>query len=510
MTGPIAERRIRLSRHDPLSPSPTLWGIARHELLFLSFALMEVSLALPIVLVLLGWARYWPASLMTLWLLLLMLLPLNLIRLMGLMQLDLKRQRRTLLVAILLAVLFSWYLLFYASESRSGLGAGQFLSNLARSGNLVWTRDLGVFAVTLFFWWRGMRLAIRQPEINNVGLRLRLGALILLPLIVWLASEYLDVSTVPFILLFFLSSLTAVSLVRAENIEQEHSGTSSRLNARWFAVIFVSAAAVVLAGGLAGVIVTGDSLFTAIAWLSPLWRAMQFAATVAGTTLFELAYPALEVFAGAVQFLAAILARILSLMSAALREANIPQGLATPALPTLTPTPASETPAFTGRAITVFVMLAILVLVVFALARVYRQATFAARESERSRTPESEGGHREGGILQRLGLFGQWRAAASIRRIYRLMCNAAASAGYPRLQMETPYEYLPTLAQVWPDNSAESRLITEAYIQARYGEVPDTQEKLQKIRDAWHVLESSRPSIRETAPEKQLTLEDRP
>ncbi|MEZ4516989.1 MAG: hypothetical protein R3C44_09190 [Chloroflexota bacterium] len=56
-------------------------------------------------------------------------------------------------------------------------------------------------------------------------------------------------------------------------------------------------------------------------------------------------------------------------------------------------------------------------------------------------------------LLQRLGIFQQWRAAASIRRIAESMCREAAAAGYPRLEAETPYEYLKTLAQTRPANS---------------------------------------------------------
>ena len=55
----------------------------------------------------------------------------------------------------------------------------------------------------------------------------------------------------------------------------------------------------------------------------------------------------------------------------------------------------------------------------------------------------------EGNLLQRLlgrlGLLRDWQTAVSIRRIYRKMLRAADASGYPRLDTETPYEFLKTL-----------------------------------------------------------------
>ena len=152
-------------------------------------------------------------------------------------------------------------------------------------------------------------------------------------------------------------------------------------------------------------------------------------------------------------------------------------------------------------------MLAAIAVVALALATVYRRATFAARDSAASRAERADDDEPGAGrrLLQRLGLLRQWRAAASIRRIYRLMCRAAAAAGYPRLEAETPYEFLPTLGQVWPENAAEARLITDAFIRVRYGELPETAEELEAIRAAWRRLEASEPH-RRAAPTAAPTL----
>ena len=490
-------------RRGLVAPAPTVWGTIRHELLFLGYALMELALVTPVVLVILSWARYWPPYEVALWLLLVMLLPLNLIRLMSLLRFDVKRQRRVLIAALLVIILVSWRMLLYPAGPLFDLSwLRRFAGSFGEGGNLLWTRDLSVFIVTAFAWWRGIRLAVRHVEINNVGLRLRLGGLIFLPLILWFAGSFLNVNVASFVLLFFLAALTVVALVRAENIEQERSGTAATLNVRWFLVVLGAAVAIVLAGGIIGAVVGGDSLFVVIAWLSPLWRALQFGATVIGVTLFEILYPLLEWTAVIVQFLARILAGILGLVSAGLRQAGILNEPIVPEVMPPTETPGFIMPQGSDKAITAFIMLGLIALIGLALARAYRQATFAARDSARSRATAADEDDEPGlgqRVLERLGLLRQWRAAASVRRIYRQMCRAAASAGFPRLESETPYEYLPTLARVWPEYPAESRQITEAFIRVRYGEIPETEQELDAIRSAWRRLEEAEPRRQETA-----------
>jgi hypothetical protein len=198
-------------------------------------------------------------------------------------------------------------------------------------------------------------------------------------------------------------------------------------------------------------------------------------------------------------FLAGILAPILSLVSAGLRELSLLPPPAAAEIPTPTPTTQSAAPAIVGQSLTALIMLALIGLIALALVRAYSRATFAARASQRSRTTAEE--EKEPGlgrrVLERLGLFRQWRAAASVRRTYRQMCRMAAAAGYPRLESETPYEYLPVLGRVWPEYPAESRLITEAYVRVRYGEAPETAEELEAIREAWRRLEQTTPQPRQ-------------
>lgn len=496
---------VDLSRSE-LAPEETAsaWVYVRHELLYLSYALQEVALVSPLALATMTWARYWSPLLVTLWLLLLMLLPFNLLRLLSLLHVSASRQRLVMVIGLLLAVLFSWRLLLFAPTSLVDMSwVGQFLNNLGEGGNLLWSRDLTIFAFTVFMWWRGIRLAGRRHEINRAGLRLRLGGLILAPLLIWAASIFLDINVVPFVMLFFVSSLTSIALVRAEQIEADRTGYASTLGVSWFVAVFGAALLVAILGGLVAAFVSGESLFSVLSIFSPLWSALQFGGTVVLVTLFDLLSPLLDLFALFITALADFMAWLLSLVSNGMQQA-LPQA---PVEGPLAPTPdaplAGDESSSSARVLAAAALLAVIILAGWAVARVYQQANFATRNSTRSTrlgmVGEEEPSFAER-LLGRLGLRRNWRAAASVRRIYEAMCNSAAAAGYPRLETETPYEFLTTLAMVWPDQTTQSRLITEAFIRVRYGEIPESDEELEAIRMAWQILQETPP--------KQLVAQD--
>jgi hypothetical protein len=199
-------------------------------------------------------------------------------------------------------------------------------------------------------------------------------------------------------------------------------------------------------------------------------------------------------------------------MSEALRESGILEINETPEFATPVATIEAATTGTAGKYFVAFLMLAVILLVSLGLARAYRQANFAARESARSRTEYGHTSDEPGfarRLLERLGILRQWRTAASIRRIYRQMCQTAASSGYPRLEAETPYEYLSALASVWPDHTDEIRLITEAFVRVRYGEIPESETELDEIRQAWARLAAVEPQRQPTEAIETTTLEKR-
>jgi hypothetical protein len=70
------------------------------------------------------------------------------------------------------------------------------------------------------------------------------------------------------------------------------------------------------------------------------------------------------------------------------------------------------------------------------------------------------------------------------------MAQLAARRGYPRAIDETPYDYLPTLREAFPENQDEVEQITESYVAVHYGELPERREDLYAVRSAWRQIEA--------------------
>jgi len=104
--------------------------------------------------------------------------------------------------------------------------------------------------------------------------------------------------------------------------------------------------------------------------------------------------------------------------------------------------------------------------------------------------------------LPGLGRLRHHLAARSIRRIYAALTTLAAERGYARPAARTPYEHLPALRRAFPGCDVQVAQITEAYVAAHYGQVPDSREALAKIRLTWEeVRELARRSVPLPGPE---------
>lgn len=474
------------------------WGYFQHELLYLTWLCMEAALFTPLLVILLRWIRLWPAGALLVWLLLLMVLPLNLARLMGVLTISQSRQQLTLALTFFLTYLLTVRTLFYQPSALFDLfWLGQFVRNLADFSNVLWLRDSGWFLVMALAWWRGLRLAGREFTVSSAGLRLRLGGLVLIPLLIWWSLGRLPWSLVPLIGLFFLAALTAVSLSRAEEIEKSRSGRSVSLNPRWLLSVTVAAGLVLGTAVLLTLIVSGQTALLLVGWLAPLWLALYSGGAVILNTILILISPLLFVLSWLAQQIALFLVWLMN------RFGGIVE------LPTLRVDPAAVTPeaarelitnpaaAGGSKLIAILLMIAVALAVSLALGRVYRQAKLAAQEGEPAAASAAQAapqGNFRARLQQRWERLRGWRTAASVRRIYQNMCQAAAASGYARQAAQTPFEYQTTLNRAWPDNQADARLITEAYVKIRYGELPETENDLELLRQAWSRLEVNRPS----------------
>ncbi|MEZ4641952.1 MAG: DUF4129 domain-containing protein [Chloroflexota bacterium] len=469
------------------------WDYVRHELLYLSWVLMEVALLTPFSMALMGWARYWPPGLVLLWLVLLMLVPFNLLRLMDVLRFPFGWQQLVMMGGLLLTLLFSSQILLYHSRTLlDWRWLSLFLRNITQKGNQLWVRDVIIFLLGITIWSRGAALKHREFKVNGVGLFLRVGGLVAAPLIIWLGARRLLWDAAPFMLLFLTAGLTAVTLVRAEEIERRKTGFSASLTPRWLSLIFVAILAVIMTGGMLSSIISGQSIFLVFAWLTPVWTALLFGATTVLATLAHFVFPVVDVVVFAIQ----------RLMLWFVNKFGLPGTTAN--------TPYDDSQILTAEDLTqialkmdwgwklsIFLLLLLVVfLITWTLNYFYKRVQIARQGKEFTTGHVSEFtddislGQR---IRNRLSGLWHWRTAVSIRHIYRQMNQAATASGYPRGEAETPYEYIKTLTRVWPENGRDIQHITEAYIKIRYGEFPETEEELAQIWQSWDRLQKVQP-----------------
>ena len=496
-----------MSRTLPSPPRPIVpdyvWGYLQREMLYLSWAVMDTAVLVPLALALMSWGRYWPSTTFFFWLLLVQLLSFNLTRLLSAARLPVSKQRLWMVGGLLLTFLFTMRLMLYPVGGLFSLSwLAAFYDNIAEADNLLWLRDIIVFVLTLIVWWRGLRLATRQFHLSRAGSRLRMGVLLFVPSAIWYANGRSYETIIPFILLFFLMGLTAVALVRAEEVSTGNSGNAASLRPRWLLLIFGAAWGTVTAVGIVAAVISGQVALLISNWMAPVWTAVYFLwATMKETTLYLLT-PFLLLTGYFVEWMVNLLNHLLT---------NV--GIDELTLPVIPPADATEaaanataevltltTTSSNSKITTILLMAAGILFVALLLGKMFREATLIAREN-------SEGERPSAGetlphmslterLLSRLGLLKNWKTAVSIRRLYMQMEKAAAQAGYPRTAAETPYEYQTTLAQAWPEQTAETSQLTTAYVNVRYGEFPESDAEIDALKAAWKRLKNNQPEQR--------------
>ncbi|WP_420642350.1 DUF4129 domain-containing protein [Candidatus Leptofilum sp.] len=491
-----------------------IWGQVQHELLYVCWALADVALLTPFALGVMGWAQYWQPGVVLLWLLVLMLFAFNLTRLMSALHLPPRHQQTITAMTLFLVIVVTLPIIFHAGSPIFRFGwVGDIFTAVNEPNNNLWLRDVILFVLLVLVWVRGLQLGRRDYSVERAGLRLRVGGLILAPIVVWLANTRLLWDSTSYILLFFLAGLIALALIRAQEIEKSQWGTAVALHPRWVTAVFLASLLTIFTAGTAAVIISGESANRLIGWLAPISDSLRLTGLVALITLVYLLVPLLSL----IEWLTNVIGRLLTAISPALAEWWAYLGKVVgkffinqriPLLPdggnnlANEPIVIEEVEQLTiqidrsGQAIILLLAVALILLVALLVSRLYRETAVVTRTTQRL-DPHTRDEDEDGNLLQkvlgRLGLWRNWQTAVSIRRIYRNMLRAADASGYPRLETETPFEFLKTLARAWPEHQQQTHLITNAYVKVRYGELPETKEELQAIKDAWRTLEQAPP-----------------
>ena len=278
------------------------------------------------------------------------------------------------------------------------------------------------------------------------------------------------------------------------------------------AVVIAAAALIAFATGTIAGAISNDSVANTVGFFNPLWEALRHLGFVVVAIITYLNSPLLlllswilDKFIGAFQSLFENGLEGIGILSQSPFADQVSDELIEAT---------GSTIQFPRQLLTILIMFFIVLLVTLALGRLVRSLRPTSSGESRAMNPAYGYGSlpRPGfgqSILDRFRAFRHWRAAASVRHLYRHMCATAGEYGYPRSESETPYEYLQTLYQAWPEGVEDAKLITEAYVRVHYGEYPESKEELTEIEAAWKRLAATQPA--ETIRDKEeLSIQPRP
>ena len=455
--------------------------IARREILYLTVAGMETSF---LVLIVPGTGLFLSRfslerAALVLWVV--ALLAFNLVRALNALNFKERVQRDLSVFFLFICVLVMLRVTLYHHVPWPSLGWIGEISHHLTDSNL-WHQDVGVVIATLVFWWRGLRLAQLPLTTKSVGFRFRIGVLIMV-FATAVTSHLSDWNPTPFVFGYFFLSLISVALARTEEVGTWRAGIPFPFSPGWLLSIAAAACAVILlAVGLLAVF-SRQSLLRTFALLGPIWDVLSGILMVVVSLLFSALYPLIGWFF-----------RRLNMMLVGTEVDLEPQMLTEYPFDFRSRELMFDPLAFEPYwpILTALAVLVGILVVSLAFGRAWR----ARKQLGEAKVDSVWVGGGLGVRVQDrlkplvggLGFMKRWIAAASIRRIYAQMVLAAARRGFPRSSSVTPYEYLPTLSEAWPGMEPQLESITNAYVKAHYGELPESEEALQAVKVVWDQL----------------------
>ncbi|MBN1137386.1 MAG: DUF4129 domain-containing protein, partial [Anaerolineae bacterium] len=398
--------------------------------------------------------------------------------------LPLPLQQGLLLLALLLSIVLVVRYHVYAGLTYRGAEWFGYIWGRLTSNTVFLSEILAILAL-IYLWARGIHLARRSISVASTGYSFRAGIVILIGAGLGLALLARREVT-PFVVSYFFFALTAIALARIEETSRLPGGSQAQFSGYWVGWSVVAVALLMAVGMAVALFFYGGSLEQILGWLSPIFGLLlilvyRLALWLAGTVWWLLSL--LPIDWGALR---GVIYSLTLQLRTALADLEQPSGEASPAL---------QRSFQLGGKVGLIAVLITLVLLLTWYRRRRARAAAGADETHESLLSAGAVGRSLADLLQSgrqrleeaagriLGI--QLLSAISIRRIYANLVRLATEQGYPRASAQTPYEYLVTLRQALPGSEAETALITNAYVNAHYGKLPDTPEELQQIRDAW-------------------------
>lgn len=494
---------------DPSGGSPHSGALdrlqGRREVICLSLAAAEVCWLTPLFLAL-NWARN-PHSPVLLWLGLLILMVgyFYFYRALAAGGLSLRLQQGFLVLGLLLSIVV---VLRFHVYSGLGLQGSEYLSvpfrHLAEVAVVMPSGWVAAMAL-VYLWARAVHLANRSLSSASVGFSFRSGVVVLITS-AFLIRMFTRLDVAGFVSPYFFFGLLAVALSRIDEVSILPNSSRVPFAGFWVGSTVAAVAILTLLGLLLAVFFAGGGLSKILQWLSPVFLVLQIVLAGIGALFLMI-----------LEWIMAQMSVDLSAFGDGLREVFARLG-GFFVLPPSTP-PAVESqsrPVIVGILQAVITVIIPAAMVALVLLFTWRRLQRGREEQELDETRESlftvgavvrnlramlqDGLGRLAelaGLVGRLGPGSRFLAVVSIRRIYANLVRLATELGYPRSEAQTPYEYLLILCKALPGSESEVELITDAYVKAHYGQVPDTRQELQRIRDSWERVRAGTTRKRE-------------
>ncbi len=416
-----------------------------------------------------------------------------------------KNLRRWVFVFLLVVSLFySLKLLVYFSR---GMTPGLILRSVLDAlyaANPGLPSEFVVILLVILTAYRGAVLAGEEAGPWMVNSRLRLG-LILLGLVGLLAAITLRPipGEIAYLLVFLFAGLLGMTAARINVMAHERGGKDIPFDRQRVVTLVAAILGLVVLAGLAGLLLgspLGSSLLLALFALGGLL--LKWLAILIGVLL----YPFIVVFFSVVQWVVSRLE--LHLVNTSQNSPLNDLLKKFQELASQQPASAVDSRLLNSIILGGLILLAAVVAVLLIRSRLTRgkyagpgetesllsqddllkQMLLSARKNAQSLLDR---------LTQGLGLRKEARrlAAQRIRVIYADLLELAASRKYPRWPQQTPLEYLPELQKAFPSSQAELALITQAYQRIRYGELPEAQNEVNEIENAWRQVQEEGRTI---------------
>jgi hypothetical protein len=333
------------------------------------------------------------------------------------------------------------------------------------------------FLSALLVWWRGMALGTSELTPRDADLHLQIGLLILVLFgVATLLSRDLEIWL--YLGAFFFGALTAVPLA---NLEQTHVSAIGRrvpMTFGWWGWALVVPGVVLVLGLVLTALMTGRS----VAMLIGLFLTILLLPVVLLVSLIPQSF--FDAIAEMLRRLGEMLGNLPQFGDALQQRPSAQQ-------PASGPIVSTEVSFIIG-----LIGFAALVAVVIVLMR---------RADRTDRAPRAQAADTEGDLGTAASIAGtsepegfslaglrRWLAAVTIRRLYVRAGREAARRGFRREPAQTPYDFLPTMQRAFPTAERDAQTITDAYVAAHYGQVPDTRDALEALRAAWERMRATR------------------